>query len=140
VDTYTKCTGFDAERAKIKESPRFLFPMAQTLTDRFGVSAIFDNTDKTITFDLNDLAGITDPTAVTDVNIDQWADRIAAALLLEWKSNQSPENNDPTDGIVVGAPYKNFETRGTEQQISFNYNVAIYIPDNSADLDPDLVV
>jgi hypothetical protein len=114
--------------------------MAQTLTDRFGLAAVFDDVAKTVTFDLDDLDGITDTSLVTTANIDDWADRIAAALILQWKANQSADNTDPTDGIVVGAPYKNFETRGTEQQISFNYNVAIYIPDNSADLDPDLVV
>lgn len=114
--------------------------MAQTLTDRFGIAATFDNTAKTITFDLDDLDGITDTALVTAGTIDDWADRIAAALILQWKANQGAENTDPTDGVIVGDPYKNFETRGTEQQISFNYNVAIYIPDNSADLDPDLVV
>lgn len=118
----------------------FIFDMAQTLTDRFGVSATFDETAKTITFDLDDLAGITDTSLVTDLTIDNWADRLAAALILQWKENQTADNTDPTDGIVIGEPYKNFETRGDQQQISFNYNVAIYIPDNSADLDPDLVV
>jgi hypothetical protein len=114
--------------------------MAQTLTDRFGTSALFNETDKTITFDVDDLASITDSALITDLNIDEWADRIAAALILQWRANQSTDNTDPTDGLIVGDPFKQFETRGTEQQISFNYNVAIYIPDTSADLDPDLVV
>lgn len=114
--------------------------MAQTLVQRFGTAAAFDNVAKTVTFDLDDLTGITDPSVVTTANIDEYADRIAAALVLLWKATQSPDNNDPTDGLIVADPFKNFETRGDQQQISFNYNVAIYIPDTSADLDPDLVV
>jgi hypothetical protein len=114
--------------------------MAQTLVQRFGTAAIFDETAKTVTFDIDDLAGIADPTAITDLTIDEWADRIAAALILQWRGNQSTNNTDPTDGLIVGDPFKQFEQRGGENQISFNYNVAIYIPDTSADLDPDLVV
>ncbi|MCT0253555.1 MULTISPECIES: hypothetical protein [unclassified Synechocystis] len=114
--------------------------MAQTLIQRFGAAATFDETAKTLTFDIDDLAGITDPSLITDLTIDEWADRIAAALLLHWRSTQGTDNTDPTEGLIVGDPFKQFETRGGENQISFNYNVAIYIPDTSADLDPDLVV
>jgi hypothetical protein len=108
------------------------------LTELFGASATFDETAKTVSFDLDELTTITDTSVILTVNVDEWADRIAAALLLHWKAANTA-NTDPTDGIYVGDPYKSFETRGDQAQISFNYNVAVYIPDTVSDLDPDLV-
>ncbi len=108
------------------------------LTELFGASATFSDANKTITFDLDDLTSITDTSLVTAANIDTWADRVAAALVLQWKAANTA-NTDPTDGIYVGDPYKSFETRGDTSQISFNYTVSIYIDDTVPDLDPDLV-
>lgn len=109
-----------------------------TLVNMFGASAAFDDVAKTVTFDLDDLTSITDTALVTAANIDDWADPIAAALVLQWKA-ANVDNTNPDDGIYVGDPFKSFETRGEESQISFNYNVAVYIPDTVPELDPDLV-
>lgn len=109
-----------------------------SLTDLFGAGATFSDANKTVTFDLDDLTSITDTSLITAGNINDWADPIAAALILQWKAANTA-NTSPDDGIYVGDPYKSFETRGGEEQISFNYNVAVYIPDTVPQLDPDLV-
>lgn len=109
-----------------------------TLVNLFGASAAFNDVAKTVTFDLDDLTSITDTSLITAANVDDWADPIAAALILQWKA-ANVDNTNPADGIFVGDPFKSFESRGDQEQISFNYNVSIYIPDTVPELDPDLV-
>lgn len=109
-----------------------------TLTTMFGTGATFNDVAKTVTFDLDDLTSLTDTSLITAANIDDWADPVAAALILQWKTANAA-NTNPDDGIYVGDPYKSFETRGDQSQISFNYTVSVYIPDTVPDLDPDLV-
>ena len=77
---------------------------------------------------------------ITNTTKDAYADKIAAALLVLWKQKQAATDDDNTVGLYVGDVFKQFITRNSVDQMSFNYQVAIYIPDPTANLDPDDVV
>lgn len=106
---------------------------ALTLTQLFGASATLSAgtlTINTADFSAVGLSGASPEPA-----------DLAAALLLHWKANAPTDaTNDPTVGVVVGDSFKAFTTRGTTQQIEYQYPVSLYVPDTTTSLDPDSVV
>ena len=129
--------------------------MGLSLTQRFGTGAALDVTTPSapkLIIDLSDLEntadggditnsqGLDDVGLITNLTKDAYADKIAAALLVLWKQNQSATDDDNTVGLYVGDVFKQFVNRNSIDQLSFNYQVGIYIPDPTANLDPDDVV
>ena len=90
--------------------------------------------------DIANSQGLDDVSLITNTTKDAYADKIAAALLVLWKQKQAATDDDNTVGLYVGDVFKQFITRNSVDQMSFNYQVAIYIPDPTANLDPDDVV
>ena len=116
--------------------------MALTLAQRFGTGAAISGGNLTIS--LNSLKDV-DSGGDIDGGIGLGAaspspDQIAAALLVLWKQNQPETNDDPTVGVFVEEGYKQFVTRGTDEQLAYVFPTGIYIPDPTANLDPDDVV
>ena len=129
--------------------------MGLTLVQRFGTGTTLDVTTPSapkLVIDLSDLEntadggditnsqGIDNVGLITQLTKDAYADKIAAALLVMWKQKQAATDDDNTVGLYVGDVFKQFITRNSVDQMSFNYQVAIYIPDPTANLDPDDVV
>lgn len=108
---------------------------ALTTADHFGTNAVLDTGAGTLTITLSDLAGagldIAAPTAA----------QVFAALVLHLYGNMPADPTlDPDIGVVVADPFKSFTTRGTEDQISYQYGVSLYVPDTTTTPDPDNVV
>lgn len=123
---------------------------AMLLTSTTSVTAssgspklIIDLSDYTNTAnggDITNSQGIDDVSLITDLTKDDYADKIAAALLVLWKQNQPAEDIDETVGIYISDIYKQFYTRNGIDQMAFIHTVNVYIPDPTATLDPDDVV
>ena len=129
--------------------------MGLSLAQRFGTGVTIDVTTPTapkLIIDLSDLEntgdcgditnsqGLDDVGTITALTQDANADKIAAALLVLWKQNQPLTDDDPTIGIMVGDPFKQFVTRGEIDQLGYIYQTSIYTADPTANLDPDDVV
>lgn len=113
-----------------------------TLQDYFGASAnatVDASGDPVVVFYPKDfvaegLAIISDPTTIK-------ASRIVGALILKWRGVSLGREDDPTVGVIVGAPRKGLLTRGDVPQIEAAFEVSLYTPDNSPAVpDPDLIV
>jgi hypothetical protein len=116
--------------------------MALTLAQRFGTGAAISGGNLTISLDsLKDSASGGDIEGGIGLGAASPSpDQIAAALLVLWKQNQPATNDDPTVGVYVEEGYKQFVTRDTEEQLAYVFPTGIYIPDPTANLDPDDVV
>lgn len=129
--------------------------MGLSLTQRFGtgvtldvstpsapklVIALEDLENTTSGGDIANSQGIDDVSLITALTQDTYADKIAAALLVLWKQNQPAEDTDETVGLYINDIYKQFYTRNAVEQLAFVYPVNVYIPDPTANLDPDDVV
>ena len=120
-----------------------------TLTQRFGSNASYDNTNKTLTIDLNDLTdsgniadnlGL-DISGLTAANIDDYVSKILYTLLLLNFQQQPATNTDDTVAIYVTNGGRRDVTRNSTAQFSYVWQVNTYTPNNlPVTLDPDAMI
>ncbi len=117
-----------------------------TLTQRFGTNATYNQTNQTLTINLNDLTSIVvdgvdvglDISGITAANVDEYASKIFWSLLLLNQANQPAINNDETVGIYVTNQGRRDAIRNSIAQIGYQLVTTAYqnnpLP---ANLDPD---
>ena len=101
-----------------------------TLQELFGNNVNFDDKNKQITFDLDDISS--DVFTVNNINsnnIDTYASKILWALLDHLCSTQPEDNNDETRGIYILHQGKRHAIRNRVSQFSFGLTVNAYTPD-----------
>jgi hypothetical protein len=120
-----------------------------TLQQRFGTNVTYNDTNKTITINLNDLTDTGDIinglglnlTNLTAANINSYASRILYQLLLLNFQKQAATNNDETVGIYVTNTGRRDVVRNNISQFNYSLTVNAYTANNLATiLDPDLVI
>jgi hypothetical protein len=120
-----------------------------TLQQRFGTNVTYNDTNKTITINLNDLTDTGDIinglglnlTNLTAANINSYASRILYQLLLLNFQKQAATNNDETVGIYITNTGRRDIVRNNISQFAYTLGVAVYTANNLATiLDPDLMV
>jgi hypothetical protein len=119
-----------------------------TLVQRFGSGVSFNDTNKTLTIDLNNLSSIMvggvdlgiNVTGMTAANKDTYASRIFWALLQLQRVAQNTDNNDNTVGVYVSNQGKRNVTRNSVAQVGFQLSATAYKNDTEGvDLDPDAI-
>lgn len=119
-----------------------------TLVQRFGSGVAFDQTNKTLTINLNNLSSIVvggvdlgiNVTGMTTANKDTYASRIFWALLQLQRMAQPADNNDNTVGVYVTNQGKRNVTRNSIAQVGFQLTATAYKNDTEGvDLDPDAI-
>lgn len=119
-----------------------------TLNQRFGSNASYNNTNKTLTINLNDLTDAGDITdglgldisSLTAANVNDYASKILYTLLLLNFQQQPQTNNDETVAIYITNVGRRDVTRNSIQQFNYILSVNTYTPNNLATvLDPDLI-
>jgi hypothetical protein len=119
-----------------------------TLAQRFGTNVAFDQTNKTLTIDLNNLSSIMvggvdmglNISNMTSANKDQYASRIMWALLQLQRVAQPADNNDNTVGVYVTNQGKRNALRNSVTQIGYQLVTTAYKNDtDGVDLDPDQI-
>ena len=122
-----------------------------TLEQRFGSNVDFDEQDKILTIDLDDLGdpngnGVGDITngrgldvsGMTNTNKDEYSSRILWALLQLNQQNQPNDDDDNEVGVYVTNEGRRNFTRNSVAQIGFRLTTTAYINDPlGVDLDPD---
>ena len=119
-----------------------------TLNQRFGSNATYNNTNKTLTINLNDLTDAgdiadglgLDITGITAANANDYASKIFYALLLLNFQQQPDTNNDETVAMYITNGGRRDITRNGVSQFAYLLTVNNYTPNNLATvLDPDLM-
>lgn len=117
-----------------------------TLIQRFGTNATYNDTNKTVTIDLNDLTSIIvsgvdvglDISGLSAVNIDDYASKILWSLILLNQANQPTDNNDETVRLYVTNQGKRNVTRNNVAQFGYQLVTTAYQNDSLGTvLDPD---
>lgn len=119
-----------------------------TLNQRFGSNVSYNNTNKTISINLNDFTDDGDIinglglniTELTASNVDNYASKILYALLLLNFQQQPQTNNDDSVAMYITNGGRRDITRNGVSQFSYLLTVNNYTPNNLAPvLDPDLM-
>lgn len=124
------------------------------LIDRFGTDAVIDFTDTEnpkLVIAINNFlnspngdlttGGFEDLVGLTSLTVNEYADKIFAAIFLLGAQNQPTENTNPLEGSYVSPSYtRRFVRRGNENQIEFVFTVSFYKADTVTFLDPDDVL
>lgn len=101
-----------------------------TLQELFGDSVTYNNANKQITFNLEEIAGQDFNTNnVTKTNCDKCASKILWALLHHVKNNQPNTNNDPERGIYITNQGSRRITRDGVNQFAYQLVINGYTPD-----------
>ena len=117
-----------------------------TLVERFGANATYNDTNKTVTLDLNDLTSIIvsgvdvglDISGLSAANIDDYASKILWSLILLNQANQPTDNNDETLKLYVTNQGKRNVTRNSVAQFGYQLVTTAYQNDSLGTiLDPD---
>ncbi len=120
-----------------------------TLTQRFGTSATYNDTNKTITIDLNDLTDAgdiinglgLDISGITSGNIDSYSAKILYAIALLNLQKQPVDNNDETLPVYVTNAGRRSITRNGVSQFGYGLTINAYQTDQIGNLvDPDNMV
>lgn len=120
-----------------------------TLIQRFGNNVSFDETNKTLTIDLNDLTdtgNITDGlgldiSSITAANANSYSGKILYTLLLLSFQQQPTENNDETLPAYVTNAGRRSVTRNGTAQFGYGLTLTAYQTDQIGNLiDPDNMV
>ena len=120
-----------------------------TLIQRFGSNSVYNDTNKTLTIDLNDLTDTgdiidglgLDISSLTAANIDQYTGKILYVLILLNYQQQPTDNNDETLPVFITNGGKRSATRNQVSQFLYQLNVGVYINDNFGSIiDPDDLV
>lgn len=112
------------------------------LQDLFGTGVTFNNTNREITFSLNDISSnVFDVSGIDDTNVNEYASKILWSILDYLCSFQPETNNDENRGIYVTNQGKRTAVRNNVAQFSFGLLVSAYTPDNlGVKLNPDDLV
>ena len=120
-----------------------------TLTQRFGTNATYNDTNKTLTIDLNDLTdsgdiadslGL-DISGITSANIDSYSAKILYAIALLNFQQQPVDNNDETNPLYVTNAGRRSITRNGVAQFGYGLTLTAYQTDQIGNLvDPDNLV
>ena len=120
-----------------------------TLTQRFGTNANYNDTNKTLTIDLNDLTdsgdiadglGL-DISGITPANIDSYSAKILYAIALLNLQQQPVDNNDETLPVYVTNAGRRSITRNGVAQFGYGLTITAYQTDQIGNLvDPDNMV
>lgn len=117
-----------------------------TIAKRFGTNATLNETNKTLTINLTDLASINiggvqlglDVSGLSATNKDAFASKILWALLLLSQANQAASNNDETVKVYITNQGKRDVTRNNVAQFGFQLVATAYQNDSlGVNLDPD---
>ena len=120
-----------------------------SLAQRFGTNASYNNTNKTLTIDLNDLTDTgdiidglgLDISGLTSANIDSYVSKILHSLLLLNFQQQPASNADETVALYIINAGRRDVTRNSTAQFSYVWQVNTYTPNTlPTTLDPDLMV
>ena len=120
-----------------------------TLNQRFGTNVVFNETNKTVTIDLNDLTDAgdivnglgLDISAMTAANINTYSGRIIYALVLLSFQQQPADNNDETLPLYVSNAGRRSISRNGVAQFGYGLTVTAYQTDQIGNLiDPDNLV
>ena len=120
-----------------------------TLTQRFGTNANYNDTNKTLTIDLNDLTDAGDITdslgldisGITPGNIDSYSAKILYAIALLNLQQQPVDNNDETLPVYVTNAGRRSITRNGVAQFGYGLTLTAYQTDQIGNLvDPDNMV
>jgi len=124
--------------------------MADLITSqRFGTNVSYNDANKTLTIDLNDLTDTgdiidglgLDISGLNASNIDSYASKILHSLLLLNFQQQAVTNNDETVAVYVVNGGRRDITRNGVAQFSYVWQVNSYTPNTlPTNLDPDLMV
>lgn len=119
-----------------------------TLNQRFGSSATYNSSNKTLTINLNDLTDAgdivnglgLDISQLTSANINDYASKILYSLLLLNFQQQPQTNNDDTVALYITNGGRRDINRNGVSQFAYLLTVNNYTPNNLAPvLDPDLM-
>ncbi len=122
-----------------------------TLQERFGSNVLFDEVNKALIINLENLGDFNqvadgdiangrglDVSGMTDANKDEYSSRILWALLQLNQQNQPEDDNDETVGVYVTNEGRRNPTRNGVAQIGFRLTTTAYINDPlGVELDPD---
>lgn len=120
-----------------------------TFAQRFGTNAVYNETNQTVTIDLNDLTDtgdITDGlgldlTGLDATTIENFAAKILYSLILLNFQQQPETNNDETVALYITNGGRRDATRNSIAQFNYIFNINNYTPNNLATvLDPDQMV
>ncbi len=120
-----------------------------TLNQRFGTNVVFNQTNKTVTIDLNDLTDAgdivnglgLDISAMTAANINTYSGKIIYALVLLSFQQQPVDNNDETLPLYVSNAGRRSISRNGVAQFGYGLTVTAYQTDQIGNLiDPDNLV
>ena len=112
------------------------------LEDIFGANVLFNSTERTITFKLDDLAYEAFDTEIIGAdNVNQYASKILWSMLDYLCRYQPTDNNDPERAIYITNQGKRTAVRGGQAQFAFGLLVNGYTPDSlGVKLAPDNLV
>lgn len=120
-----------------------------TIAQRFGTRAVFSETTKKLTLDLNDLTDTgdiinglgLDISGMNNANANTYASKILYALLLLNFQKQPDTNNDETIALYITSGGRRDASRNSIAQFNYIWQVNNYTPNNLASvLDPDQMV
>ncbi len=120
-----------------------------TLTQRFGTNANYNDTNKTLTIDLNDLTDAgdivdglgLDISGITPANIDSYSAKILYMIALLNLQQQPADNNDETLPVYVTNAGRRSITRNGVAQFGYGLTLTAYQTDQIGNLvDPDNMV
>lgn len=119
-----------------------------TLEQRFGSNVAFDENNKVLSIDLNDLSSTIiagqdvglNTSDMTNANQNEYASRILWALLQLSQASQPENNIDETVSVYVSNQGKRSVTRNGVAQFGFQLAATAYRNDNvGIVLDPDSI-